>query len=114
MAVLDIKPHWLWTCSAIDGYEDEDGHYHPGSEQWQRYKKCDAVPASIGKNVIQYDDGHMETYSYTLYLTTKTRDFHYGERVKLTRFGEESQVMKVMGFQRYQKQCKLIIGYDGN
>ena len=114
MSVLDIKPHWLYVYNKSDGYEDEDGHYHEGAARWVRYSKCDVVPASIGKNTIQYDDGRVESYSYTIYLTTKARDFSYGERVRLHRFGEDSPVYKVMGFQRYQKQCKLYIGHDGD
>lgn len=114
MAVLDMKPHLLWTSVVTEGEEDENGHFLPSTIAWTRYMKCDVVPASVEKNIINYGDGRTESYVYTVYLPTKCRDFQYGERVKLTRFGEESPVYKVKGFQRYQHQCKLLIGEDGD
>jgi len=114
MAVLARKPHVLCTCTLTDGYEDEDGHFHKGSEKWEHYMECDVVPASVSANLITYDDGRIETFSYTVYLDKKSRDFNYGEKVRLCRFGELSPVYQVKGFQRYQHQCKLVIGHDGN
>lgn len=114
MAVLDRKPHKLFICLPYEGYEDEDGHFHQGGERWQKYMTCDVVPASVSANLITHEDGRTETFEYTIYLTTKTRDFQYGERVRLCRFGELSPIYKVKGFQRYQHQCKMVIGYDGN
>lgn len=114
MAILNMKPHILWTSTVTEGVEDKDGHYQSSTETWAEYMECDAVPASVEKNVINYGDGRTETYSYTLYLTPKCRDFQYGERVKLTHYGQESPIYQVKGFQRYQHQCKILIGKDGN
>lgn len=114
MAILNMKPHILWTSTVTEGEEDENGHYQPSTEVWTKYMKCDVVPASLEKNAINYGDGRTEYYSYTVYLPTCCRDFEYGEKVKLTRFCEESPVYQVKGFQRYQHQCKLLIGKDGN
>lgn len=114
MAILNMRPHTLWTSIVTEGEEDENGHFQPSTTVWSKYMACDVVPASVDKNIINYGEGRTESYSYTLYLSTSCRDFEYGELVKLTRFGEESPVYKVKGFQRYQHQCKILIGNDGN
>lgn len=114
MAVLKRHPHTLWTLCHTDGYEDDDGHLHQGSDKWVEYMCCDVVPSSVSSNVITNGDGRTDTYEYTVYLSPKSRDFCYGERVKLTRFHRETEEYKVKGFQRYQHQCKLMIGHDGN
>lgn len=114
MAVLRRHPHTLWILSHSDGYEDGDGHFHQGSGKWVEYMCCDVVPASISANTITFDDGRVTTYDYTVYLSKNSRDFQNGERVKLTRFCKEEGIFKVKGFQRYQHQCKMVIGHDGN
>ena len=115
MAVLDMKPHYLMTRTVTEGYEDNDGHYHKGSEAWSRYMKCDVIPASTSTNIITYDDGRVETYDYEVILSTECRDFENGELVRLIRNGiEESRLYKVKWHHRYQLQYKLKIGHDGN
>ena len=114
MSILSMKPHKLFTSYITDGYEDENGYYHEGTEEWSEYMKCDIVPASGKKDVITYEDGREQAYQYTLYLDTDCRDFVYGERVKMLYFGKETTVYKVLGFSRFQHQCKIYVGYDGN
>lgn len=114
MGVICRRPHTLWILCHFDGYEDDDGHFHKGTDKWVEYMRCDVVPSSVSANIITYDDGRTSTYEYTVYLSPICRDFQVGERVRLTRFCEETETFKVKGFQRYQHQCKLLIGHDGN
>ena len=46
MAVLDFAAHTLDYLHVTDGYEDDNGDYVQGSEEWvENYCKCDIVPA---------------------------------------------------------------------
>ena len=95
MAVLDFAAHTLDYLHVTDGYEDDNGDYVQGSEEWvENYCKCDIVPAGKA-NVITIPDGSAKNYSYTIYKI----------RVKL--FGNEVKEFVVLGFHRYQLQCKI-------
>ena len=49
MAVLDFAAHTLDYLHVTDGYEDDNGDYVQGSEEWvENYCKCDIVP-EIGR-----------------------------------------------------------------
>ena len=52
MAVLDFAAHTIDYLHVTDGYEDDNGDYVQGSEEWvENYCKCDIVPAGKA-NVI--------------------------------------------------------------
>lgn len=104
MAVLNMAPHHLSYKSATEGYDDENGDWVNGTEYWiENYCKCDCVPAGKA-NVISLPDGSVQSYSYTVYLPKKCRDFEYGDIVRIN--GKD---FKVLGFHRYQLQCKIWI-----
>ena len=109
MSVLNMTPHWLWTNDG-DGYEDANGNYHATSEDWTKYLKCDIVPAGRSNEIV-LPDGSKRTYSYLIYVYDKAcRDFELGELVRITRFGKDiEEPFEVLGFQRYQHQCKIWI-----
>lgn len=103
-------PHMLEILSVAAGYEDENGDYHKGTEQWSEYMKCDAVPAGEART-LSLPDGVEVTYSYTIYLPKNAREFHTGEKVRISFFGNGTQQEKkeftVKGFHAYQHQCKM-------
>lgn len=109
MPVLNTTPHWLWTCKC-EGYNDAAGNYHEGSPKWIRYIKCDIVPAGHAKD-IPLPDGTTRVYSYVIHVyDRRCRDFALGELIRLTRFGKDDDTeYEVIGFQRYQHQCKIWI-----
>jgi len=110
MPILRLKPHTLEVLSTTEEYEDEDGDFHAGVEEWNEYGKCDAVPAGRA-NTITLPDGNTLQYSYTIYLPKDARDFSLGEHVRINFFGNgiltEKREFVVKGFHRYQYQCKI-------
>lgn len=106
MAVLNLKPHVLEYELTTDGYEDSNGDYHEGQTQWIGPIECDAVPSG-SSNKIEFEDGSVHVYSYTIYLKNNVREFSIGERVRVTLYGGKKRVFSVKGFHRYQLQAKL-------
>lgn len=110
MPILKIKPHYLEVLSKAEEYEDENGDFHKGHEEWVDVCKCDVVPAGQA-NEITLPDGVVLQYSYTIYLPKKTREFHTGDKVRVSFFGngtlQEKSEFIVKGFHAYQHQCKM-------
>lgn len=111
MAILDFAAHTLDYLSVNEGHHDEEtGDFIKGSEEWtEGYCKCDIVPAGKA-NQIQIPDGSLQTYSYTIYnLPRDCRRFEFGDRIRIHFFGKDDDVKEftVLGFHRYQLQCKL-------
>ena len=110
MPILKMKPHILEVLAITDGYEDENGDYHEGHEEWVKLCKCDAVPAGAARE-ITLPDGTVLQYSYTIYLPKNTCEFHTGAKVRVNFFGngtlQEKKEFSVKGFHRYQHQCKM-------
>lgn len=116
MAMLDLCAHTLSYQEVSGDYRDpETGDYIKGSSKWiDDYCACDIVPAGKA-NVIQIPDGTVETYSYTISnLPVSCREFQYGDKVRIKLYGNEENTeertvreFKVLGFHRYQLQCKL-------
>ena len=108
MPVLDMHPHWLLTLVEGEGYDDEKGRYHEGSSEWKRYVKCDVVPAGKAAE-LPLPDGSTKPYSYTIHVyDRKCRDFRLGEIVRISLFGKDDDTeYEVVGFHRYQHQCKI-------
>ena len=106
MSVLDFKGYSLEYFQEGVGSYDENGDYQKDAGVWVSVGKCDAVPAGRN-NVIQLPDGTKIAYSFTIYLSSKVREFHYGERLRLKILGRETKELKVVGFARYQHQSKV-------
>ena len=109
MAVLDMNPCYLYTSVAGMSYTDANGNRHVGKMTFEKYIRCDVVPAG---QATQHDfgDGVVQTYSYTIYIHKKEcRDFALGEAVKFEKNGKLSREFLVKGFHRYQHQCKIWI-----
>lgn len=108
MSVLSIKPHYLSYLVVSEGYKDELGDFHKGESTWvEDYIDCDAVPAGK-EEVITYPDGTVGHYAYTLYTTTKCREFSRGDKISIRFFGSsERKEFEVKGYHRYQHQVKI-------
>lgn len=106
MSVIEFKSHLLSYRVITDGYEDDNGDWHEGSESWSEPMECHAVPNGRA-NEITFADGTTSTYSYTVgRLSPDCREFKIGEDVKLNILGIERE-FQVKGFHRYQLQSKI-------
>ena len=105
-----MKPHYLEVLVKGEEYEDENGDFHAGEDEWVSVCKCDCVPAGQA-NKLTTPDGAELVYSYTIYLPKETREFHIGETVRISFNGKgqlaEKKKFAVKGFHAYQHQCKL-------
>ncbi len=110
MPVLKMKPHYLETLVKGEGYEDENGDFHAGKDEWVILCKCDCVPAGEA-NKLTTPDGVELVYSYTIYLPKGMREFRTGEMIRISFNGKgqlaEKKEFVVKGFHAYQHQCKL-------
>lgn len=108
MAVMNFAAHTLSYKEVEPGHEDKNGDWVQGSERWvEDYCKCDIVPAGKA-NVITLPDGSVQSYTYSIYNLPKTcKNFEYGDTIKLSFYGRDEKVFKVLGFHRYQLQCKM-------
>lgn len=108
MAVLKLKPHILeYEVKTKEGYEDSLGDFHEGKTEWIGNIPCDAVPSNGRANEIEFEDGTLHTYTYTIYLDANVRDFTIGDMVRVTLYGGVKKVFSVKGFHRYQLQAKI-------
>lgn len=108
MAILDFNAYNIEYLQRGEGYYDEEGGYHAGTDVWVSLGRCNAVPAGI-KNVIVLPDGARENFSFTIHIhNPRCREFKYGESIRLTTvFGMEEVLLTVKGFARYQHQVKV-------
>lgn len=108
MSAFGFKPCHLSYLVADTGYEDENGDYHKGEELWEGYIRCGTVPAGKS-NEITFEDGTVKKYSYTVTLPADCRKFVRGDRVRIRLIGGDEREFSVLGFHRYQLQCKMWI-----
>lgn len=110
MAVLNFASYSLDYKVIAQGYEDGKGDWIQGEKSWIKdYCKCDVVPAGRA-DVISLPDGTVQHYSYTIYnLPNTCRDFAYGDIIRIKPDGGNAREFKVLGFHRYQLQCKIWI-----
>lgn len=111
MSVLDMKAHVLGFLEETEGYRDEEtGDWISGkTKETESYCKCDLVPNGRA-NTITIPDGSAQTYSYTVRnLPRDCREFRYGDKITLCLYGkpETKKTYTVLGFHRYQLQCKI-------
>ena len=109
MGVLKMTPCCLYKSTVKKGYVDANGNKHPGTTTYDKYMKCDVVPAGQS-NEKDFGDGILQTYTYTIYVyDKKCKDFELGEKIKFLKDGVLSKEFLVKGFHRYQHQCKIWI-----
>lgn len=106
MAVLQLKPSRLSYLIANPGYEDDNGDYHPSFDSWEGDIKCGYAQGG-NSNEIKFEDGSLAVYSYTITLPRDCKDFVKGDRIRLLMLNGEEKEFTVLGFQRYQLQCKI-------
>ena len=107
MGVLDFSAHILESQSKKEGFYDENGDWHDGKSEWIDVCKCDAVPNGRA-STITLPDGTASSYSYTISnLPRDCKEFAYGDTIRIRFYGTKPQQFKVLGFHRYQHQCKL-------
>lgn len=104
--ILDDRPHRLQYLVTTEGYEDENGDYHPGESYFDGNIECRAVPSSGKADEKQFEDGVVRRYSYTVYMDVDCKEFNIGDRVGFVLEGIE-KVYEVKGFHRYQLYAKL-------
>lgn len=107
MPILQMKPHKLFYLVRTNGYEDENGDYHEGKSEWVFFSRCDAIPNGKEESIV-YDDGVVGKYTYTVKLPVTCKNLKKGDRVKIEFFSScKALDFDVLGFHRYQHQCKL-------
>lgn len=106
MAVLQLKPCRLSYLTSSEACEDENGDLINGNSQWEGDIECGSVPAGKS-NERKFEDGNIKAYSYTLTLPANCRDFAIGDRIKLRFIDHTEREFQVLGFHRYQLQCKM-------
>ena len=106
MSVLSLKPHKIQLYKAGQSYRKENGDLVNEQPVFQFEEPCDVV--SSGKaSERQFEDGKRKTYSFTVYLDKKCKDYHIGDHVKLLLNTGAVYDFVVLGFVRYQTQAKL-------
>lgn len=106
MSVIELKPHLLSFLSSVDGYEDDNGDWHKGTEEWSEPVSCHAVAAGQASQ-IPFEDGTTLTYTYTIgRLPADFPELSVGTKVRLA-IGSSEREYSVKGFHRYQLQAKV-------
>lgn len=103
MAVLQRYTCSLRYAVEADGYEDENGDYHPGGSHYEGNLPCDVVPSGNASE-RSFEDGVIRSYSYTVHLKANAPSFTIGDRVEVSMLDDVKQ-FTVKGFQRNQLSC---------
>lgn len=109
MSVLNFAAHILqMEVQGSEGhYDEETGNYvASSSSSWEEVCKCDIVPGGKAAT-ITLPDGTLTNYSYTIYLPKDCKEFSFGDNIRLLLYGKQARQFKVLGFHRYQHQCKI-------
>lgn len=111
MAVTQLYTARLRYLIQAEGSIDGNGDFVNGEDTWSDDIECEAVPSGTPDEKV-FEDGKVRRYDFTVYTHPSERDFTIGERVLLTRYGQEYSE-RVCGFMRYQHQCIIWIGRWG-
>lgn len=103
---MKLKPDRLSYLVPGNGYEDEEGDYHPGEASWQGDIPCDAVTSGKAAERV-FEDGVIRAYSYEVTLPSYAKDLAIGDRVRILFYGGIEREFEVKGFDRKQHQCKI-------
>lgn len=108
MGIVSFEVYKIEYFQEGEGYYDNNGDYHTCEGTWMSLGRCNAVPSGR-YNIISLPDGSKETFSFTIIIhDPRCREFHYGERLRLTTIFEKEQInLIVKGFARFQHQCKI-------
>ena len=108
MGILDFEAYWLeYLQEETEGYYDDNGDYHPGEEVWMPFGRVNAAPPS-GPNTVTLPDGHTDTFSFSIHIhNPRCRQFHCGEKIRLTNPYGEKYELTVKGFMRYQTEYRI-------
>ncbi|MBQ9253231.1 MAG: hypothetical protein IJ180_00485 [Bacteroidales bacterium] len=105
--MFDFRLHKLQYLITSGGYEDEDGNYIQGDEEWSKEIPC-RYELNQRASTITLQDGVAYTYTYVVYLNLSAPDFHYGQTIRLIRNdGIVVDTKEVKGFTREQLHCRL-------
>jgi hypothetical protein len=109
MGVFNRTPCYLYTSTTTGGYVDENGNKHKGETTYERYIRCDVVPAGPAET-RDFGDGITQTYSYSIWIyDLNCRYFKPGEKVKVEKNDILSKEFVVKGFHKYQTYCIMWI-----
>ena len=106
MAILQFRKDKIAIYKTTEGYEDERGDYHPGSQILGKFVECDAEPNGSGQTKT-FEDGVVRSYSYTVHLNPDCPEYAIGDKVRLSLENGRTFDMQVAGFHRYQLKAKL-------
>ena len=109
MAILNFRPHTLWVEKIFGGYYDKMGDWHQGESKWIAIGDVGSQPADTRNPTVPIPDGQVVVYDYVLHLPADCEEFLYGQRVKISLYGDTERIYSVVGFQRLQLQSKLYI-----
>lgn len=114
MAVIELKQFKFSYLRVTEGYNDENGDWVKGEEQWVDDVYCEVTPAAqSGRSgtmtTRQFPDGESEWYTYTISLDRDyPHTFKRGEKVRITHPNDEKvEYLKVEGSKRYALQLKV-------
>ena len=109
MGILDFRGFKLSERRVTEGYYDDEGDFHPGTEEWVETYRCGCVPVNRENPLLNIPDGAKIEYDYTVTLPPDCRTFEHGDMVRVNLVDHPERVYSVTGFSRYQHFAKLYI-----
>ncbi|WP_455590869.1 hypothetical protein [Bacteroides sp.] len=104
--IPQFRPHQLQYQVLSEGYEDNNGDYHPGEFHFEGDIPCRYEPNGKA-NQIALEDGKVYAYQYVVYLNQDCREFKIGDIIRLLNNGAVIAEKQVQGFHRGQLNAKL-------
>ena len=109
MAMVSFRPHTIVLLTVGEGYQDSNGDYVPGNEEWSEPYPCRAEPNGKARTV-PFGDDKGSVYDYTVYMDVDCPVITYGQKVKV--FDENGSCIGEFiskGFHKGQLNAKLWI-----
>lgn len=103
---MNFRPHILQYQITTEGYEDDNGDYHPGTSSFEGDIPCRYEPNGKA-NEIAFEDGKVYVYQYVAYLNQDCREFKIGDIIQLLSDGVVVTTKQVQGFHRGQLNARL-------
>lgn len=106
--MLNLRPHILKAVTFVSGGKDSFGRPLPDTET------VTEIPCRIESNgsasQVHYEDGVAHNYSFMVYLNNDCREFHVGDKVRLSGLDgniDSDKEYEVLGFFRNQLNARL-------